>query len=115
MFGLRRIARKRQTESRLVAGNRSLQQKRQYFCRYLLFIRLTHYPSSSMKVHIWPDHRPSRTPRALLQRGRCDRDDCGQFAISISNGEFGITVRFESEDEFRRFLQEGELGASPQP
>jgi hypothetical protein len=48
-------------------------------------------------------------PRAVIQQGRCDLNQCGQFSISMSNGERGLTVRFDSEEEFRRFL---ELGAA---
>jgi hypothetical protein len=30
-----------------------------------------------------------------------------QFSISISNGERGMTLRFDSENEFRNFLERG--------
>ena len=30
-----------------------------------------------------------------------------KFSISISNGERGMTVRFDSEAEFRNFLERG--------
>jgi hypothetical protein len=46
-------------------------------------------------------------PRALIQQGRCDEAECNQFSISISNGERGMTVRFDSEAEFRNFLERG--------
>ena len=62
-----------------------------------------------MTVYVWTDHQPSRAPRALMQRGRCDEGHCSQFSISISNGALGITVRFDSEGEFRQFLESGEL------
>ena len=62
-----------------------------------------------MHVFLWTDRQPTRTPRALLQRGRCDDGECAQFSVSISNGDIGMTVRFESEQEFRRFLDQGEL------
>lgn len=42
-----------------------------------------------------------------MQRGRCEENQCGQFSISISNGEQGMTVRFESEQEFRAFFECG--------
>ena len=42
-----------------------------------------------------------------MQRGVCSENECGQFSISVSNGEFGLTARFDSEEEFRRFLEEG--------
>jgi hypothetical protein len=62
-------------------------------------------------IYAWTDRQPSPVPRALLQRGRCERGECAQFSISISNGETGMTVRFESEGEFRQFLEHGELVA----
>jgi hypothetical protein len=40
-----------------------------------------------------------------IQQGRCDVGQCGQFSISISNSERGMTVRFESEEEFRQLLE----------
>ena len=40
-------------------------------------------------------------------KGRCDEGECNQFSISISNGERGMTVRFDSEAEFRNFLERG--------
>jgi hypothetical protein len=61
-----------------------------------------------MTVYVWTDRRDPKVPRALMQRGDCTRDQCGQFSISISDGEIGLTVRFESEAEFRRFLEQGE-------
>jgi hypothetical protein len=62
-----------------------------------------------MKVYVWTDQRNPATPRATIQRGECSRGHCRQFALSISNGELGLTVRFESETEFQRFLEEGEV------
>ena len=50
-----------------------------------------------MKVYLWTDQRNPAVPRAVLQKGDCER---GQFAVTISNGETGLTVRFESETEF---------------
>jgi hypothetical protein len=38
----------------------------------------------------------------------CEANHCRQFSISISNGERGLTVRFESEHEFRQFLECGQ-------
>jgi hypothetical protein len=60
-----------------------------------------------MKIHVWDDHRNPSVPRAIIQQGRCDDGHCNQFSISISNGERGMTVRFDSEDEFRGFLERG--------
>jgi hypothetical protein len=69
-----------------------------------------------MTVYVWTDQQPSRAPRAQMQQGRCDQDHCAQFSISISNGALGMTVRFDSELEFRRFLESGELTLdSPAP
>ena len=64
-----------------------------------------------MTVYVWTDRRNPAVPRALIQRGDCTRDQCGQFSISISDGQVGLTVRFESEAEFRRFLEQGEAAA----
>jgi len=63
-----------------------------------------------MRVYVWTDQRHPATPRAMIQRGECSRWHCRQFALSISNGEMGLTVRFESETEFQQFLEEGEVG-----
>ena len=60
-----------------------------------------------MEIFVWEDRRAERRPRAVMQRGRCDDNECGPFSISISNGERGMTVRFESEQEFRDFLERG--------
>jgi hypothetical protein len=46
-----------------------------------------------------------------MQRGDCANNHCGQFSISISDGERGMTVRFSSREEFQRFLESGELEA----
>jgi hypothetical protein len=68
-----------------------------------------------MEIRAWEDRRTPAQPRAIIQQGRCDEGQCGQFSISISNGEQGLTVRFESAEEFRRFLERGGLEASPHP
>lgn len=60
-----------------------------------------------MKVLTWVDRRDPNAPRAVIQQGRCSENQCDQFSISISNGERGLTVRFESEREFRAFLERG--------
>ena len=60
-----------------------------------------------MEIFVWEDRRAERQPRALMQRGRCDENQCDQFSISISNGQQGMTVRFASEFEFRAFLEHG--------
>jgi hypothetical protein len=62
---------------------------------------------SAMQILMWDDRRHPRLPRAVIQQGRCDAGHCGQFSISISNGERGMTVRFDSEDEFRSFIDRG--------
>ena len=60
-----------------------------------------------MEILVWQDRRDPNVPRAIIQQGRCDAGQCGQFSISISNGERGMTVRFDSEAEFRQFLERG--------
>lgn len=64
-----------------------------------------------MKVYVWTDQRNPATPRAMIQRGECSRGHCRQFALSISNGDVGLTVRFESEREFQQFLEQGEVAS----
>ena len=58
-----------------------------------------------MQILTWDDRKNPSQPRALIQQGRCDEGECNQFSISISNGERGMTVRFDSEAEFRNFLE----------
>ena len=58
-----------------------------------------------MQILTWDDRKDPSQPRALIQQGRCDEGECNQFSISISNGETGITVRFDSEGEFRQLSQ----------
>ena len=60
-----------------------------------------------MEIRIWDDHRSPAVPRVTIQKGSCDVGQCGQFSISISNGQRGITVRFDSEAEFRELLERG--------
>jgi len=60
-----------------------------------------------MEIRIWEDRRNPAVPRVTIQQGSCEINQCGQFSISISNGERGMTVRFESEAEFRQFLERG--------
>lgn len=60
-----------------------------------------------MEIRTWEDRRTPPVPRVTLQQGGCDVGQCRQFSISISNGQRGMTVRFESEAEFREFLERG--------
>ena len=60
-----------------------------------------------MEIYVWDDRRTPNVPRAVIQQGRCSENECGQFSISISNGERGMTVRFDSEAEFRDFIARG--------
>ena len=62
-----------------------------------------------MRVYVWTDQRTPTAARAVIERGECTHGHCGQFSISISNGQLGLTVRFDSEAEFRAFLERGEL------
>ena len=62
-----------------------------------------------MEIRIWDDRRNPAAPRVTIQQGRCDAGQCGQFSISISDGERGMTVRFESEAEFRQLLERGAI------
>jgi hypothetical protein len=65
----------------------------------------------AIEFFVWEDRRPARQPRAVVQRGRCDENQCGQFPSSISNGERGMTL-LTQEQKFRDFL---ERGAAEQP
>jgi hypothetical protein len=47
-----------------------------------------------------------------MQRGECERQQCGQYSISISNGQIGLTIRFDTESEFAQFLATGQAEAS---
>lgn len=60
-----------------------------------------------MEIRSWEDRRIPAVPRVTLQKGACEVGQCGQFSISISNGQRGMTVRFDSEAEFREFLEHG--------
>ena len=60
-----------------------------------------------MEIRTWDDRRTPAIPRVTIQQGNCELGQCSQFSISISNGERGMTVRFESEQEFREFLNRG--------
>jgi hypothetical protein len=62
----------------------------------------------AMTVYSWTDRRNPAAPRAAMQRGECERQQCGQYSISISNGEIGLTIRFETQAEFARFLETGQ-------
>jgi len=64
---------------------------------------------SSMEIRTWEDRRTPAVPRVTIQQGTCELGQCGQFSISISNGQRGMTVRFESEAEFREFLERGQV------
>jgi len=65
-----------------------------------------------MEIRTWDDRRTPAVPRVTIQQGGCDAGHCGQFSISISNGQRGMTVRFESEAEFREFLARGAVEQS---
>ncbi len=60
-----------------------------------------------MEIRTWDDRRNPAIPRVTIQQGNCDLGQCRQFSISISDGERGVTVRFDSEAEFREFLERG--------
>lgn len=62
-----------------------------------------------MEIRTWEDRRTPAVPRVTIQQGTCELGQCGQFSISISNGQRGMTVRFESEAEFREFLERGQV------
>ena len=62
-----------------------------------------------MTVYSWADRRNPAAPRAVMQRGECERQQCGQYSISISNGQIGLTIRFDTEAEFAHFLATGQI------
>jgi hypothetical protein len=65
-----------------------------------------------MEIRTWDDHRSPAMPRVTIQQGSCQIGQCGQFSISISNGQRGMTVRFDCEAEFREFLERGTVEQS---
>jgi hypothetical protein len=65
-----------------------------------------------MKIRISEDRRTPAVPRVTIQQGSCEFGECRQFSISISNGERGMTVRFDSEKEFRELLERGAVEKS---
>jgi hypothetical protein len=65
-----------------------------------------------MEIRTWEDRRQPSAPRVTIQQGACEHGQCGQLSISISNGERGMTVRFDSEQEFRELLQRGAVEQS---
>ena len=80
-----------------------------FFCICFFFAKCSTLFSRgrTMQILTWDDRKNPSQPRALIQQGRCDEGECNQFSISISNGERGMTVRFDSEAEFRNFLERG--------
>ena len=62
-----------------------------------------------MKIFVWQDFREPGPPRVLLERGECSKGQCRSWSVSISDGDTGITARFESREEFEMFLETGEL------
>jgi hypothetical protein len=105
-----RFIRQMYTRGSVVLSSAQILSKNQRFA----FCSPMGYPLSAgrtVTIYVWPDRRPSRTPRAVLQRGRCGQGQCAPFSISISNGETGMTVRFDSEQEFRLFLEHDTLTA----
>jgi hypothetical protein len=44
-----------------------------------------------MQIFAWEDRKERNAPRAMIQQGRCEQNQCGLFSISISNGEKGMT------------------------
>jgi hypothetical protein len=61
-----------------------------------------------MEILTWDDPKHPSQPRAVIQQGRCNADQCISFHLDL-DGERGMTVRFDSEDEFRNFLERGAL------
>jgi hypothetical protein len=55
------------------------------------------------------DRRQPSVPRPVIQKGRGAEDPCGPFAISISDAARGMTVRFDSDAEYRRFFERAGL------
>ncbi len=65
-----------------------------------------------MEIRTWEDRRNPAVPRVTVQKGNCELGQCGQFSISISNGMRGMTVQFDSEQEFRELLERGTVEKS---
>jgi hypothetical protein len=65
-----------------------------------------------MRIFTWEDRREPSSPRAILQRGECTKNQCGQFSLTVSDGVKGMTARFDSRQEFEEFMQLGEMEES---
>jgi hypothetical protein len=44
-----------------------------------------------------------------MQRGECERQQCGQYSTSTANGQIGLTIRFDNQAEFVGFLATGHI------
>lgn len=60
-----------------------------------------------MKIHTWEDRREPCPAQAVIETGHCVGGRCRAWSVSVSNGRFGITARFESREEFEEFMRTG--------
>ncbi len=60
-----------------------------------------------MKIWTWEDRREMGPAQAVIETGNCIGGACKAWSVSVSNGDIGITARFESKDEFDEFMRTG--------
>ena len=60
-----------------------------------------------MKIWTWEDRREIGPAQAVIETGHCIGGVCEAWSVSVSNGDIGITARFDSKDEFDEFMRTG--------
>lgn len=60
-----------------------------------------------MKIWTWEDRREMGPAQAVIETGNCIGGVCKAWSVSVSNGDIGITARFDSKDEFAEFMRTG--------
>lgn len=60
-----------------------------------------------MKIHTWEDRREPCPAQVIIEMGHCVGGRCQAWSVSVSNGSFGITARFDNQKEFDEFMRTG--------
>ena len=60
-----------------------------------------------MKIYTWEDRRDPSPAQAIIEAGHCIGGVCRAWSVSVSNGDFGITARFDNREEFEDFMRTG--------
>ena len=60
-----------------------------------------------MRIYTWEDRRDPSPAQAVIETGHCIGGVCRAWSVSISNGEVGITARFDNKEEFDEFMRTG--------